>query len=217
MDVVLPAFAWLCLAALIVLSPQAGPHRVRRQAAEIAAGLRTRHAFTDAPDIEHVWPTTEPPCHYGTRHTITDAVTGSIDGLPVTSATYTCRYNGSTHLYGLIAITLPDPAERLEIRHGAVFESAWVLDTPPDGATHAGSHAFDDQYELYFPDRADGAMGLLSEDGIAAMVQAPDKFSLRATDRRLLLWRRDGWSGDVAVVAAVRAGVGVVSAVRLVG
>jgi hypothetical protein len=217
MDVVLPVFAWLCLATLIVVSPRVGPHRVRRQATDVATALRTQHAFTAAPEVEPMWPTTEPPCHYGTHHTIADAVTGGVDGLPVTSATYTCRYNGSTHLYGLIAITLPAPAERLEIRHGQVFESAWVVDTPPDGASRGGDHTFDAAFELYFPDRADGAMGLLSEEGIAAMVQAPDRFNLRADDRRLLLWRRDGWSGAAAVVAAVRAAAVTTEAVRLVG
>jgi hypothetical protein len=164
-----------------------------------------------------VWPTTEPPCHYGTRHTFADVVTGTVDGLPVTSATYTCRYNGSTHLYGMIAVTLRAPAERVEIRHGKIFESAWALTTPPNGLTRSGDQAFDEAFELYFPDRADGATGLLNQDGVSAMLRAEDRFSLRLEDRRLVLWRRDGWPSADAVPAAVRAAEAAVDSLRLVG
>jgi hypothetical protein len=217
MEVVLPAFAWLCLATLIVASPRIQPHRVRQRAAEVAAGLRTHQGFTPASEVEYVLSTNEPPCHYGTDHALDDVITGLVASLPVTSATYTCRYNGSTHLYGLVGVTLPASSERLEIRHGRVFESAWAVDTPPEGAALTGTPTFDTEFELYFPDRGEGATGLLSQAGINALLAAPDRFSLRIDDRRLLLWRRDGWTSDTTLIEAVKAATTVATSVRLVG
>ena len=218
MDVVVPVVAYLCLATLIVGSPRVGPRRVRRQAAVVAAGLRERYSFITAPDPQHVVRTAnEPPFHYGTEQEFADAVTGDLGGLPVTSATYTCRYNGSTHLYGVVAVTLRTSGERIEVRHGPVFGSAWAIDTPPEGVARSGSPAFDAAFELYFPEQGRTTERPLGPEGIKALLSTGEPFSLRLEDHRLLLWRRDGWSSADAVTAAVQAAEAAVDSVRLVG
>ena len=197
MEVVVPVVGFLCLATLIVASPRVGPRRVRRRASAIAAGLCDAYGFVAAPDVDHVLRgTTAPPFHYGSDHRFEDVVTGGVGGLPVTSAAYICRYNGSPHLYGVVGVTLPGPGtpERIEIRSEPVFESAWAIDTPP----------------------VDGADGPLRADDVAALMSVSEPPSLRVEDRLLLMWRRDGWSSPAELLQAVTAASEAVARMRLV-
>ena len=197
MEVVVPVVGFLCLATLIVASPRVGPRRVRRRASIVAAGLCEVFGFVAAPEVDHVLRgTNAPPFHYGSEQRFEDVVTGGAGGLPVTSATYICRYNGSSHLYGVVAVTLPGPGmpERIEIRSEPVFESTWAIDTPPH----------------------DGADDLLRADAVAALRSVSEPPSLRVEGRLLLMWRRDGWSSPAELVRAVTAASEAVARMRLV-
>lgn len=219
MEVVLPVFAWLCLATLIVVSPQVGPRRTSRHATAVAGALCDTHGFVVAPGVDHVLRgTTAPPFHYGSDHRFEVVVTGEIGGLPATSATYTCRYNGSPQLYGVVAVTLPGPGapERIEIRSEPVFESAWALDTPPEGRARTGAPDVDAAFELYLPDRGGKADGVFSVDGLSALLRLPERPSLRVEDRLLLVWHRDGWTSPDALIQAVTASTGLADRMRLV-
>ncbi|WP_194905583.1 hypothetical protein [Catenulispora rubra] len=220
MEVVLPVIGYLSLVTLIVASPRIGPRRTRRQATAVAEALCGTYGFVAAPGVDHVLRvTTAPPFHYGSDHRFEDVVTGEIGGLPVTSATYVCRYNGSPHLYGVAAVTMPGPGvpERIEIRSEPVFESAWAIDAPPKGRARTGRPDIDAAFELYLPDRGEKADGLLTEDSVSALLHVSERPSLRVEGRQLLVWRRDGWSSPDALIQAVTAATGLADRMRLVG
>ncbi|MEY9932495.1 hypothetical protein ABH926_007146 [Catenulispora sp. GP43] len=211
MQIVFPIIGYLCLATLVLASPQHRFRRSRRGAADLARDLKDRHGFVEAPDVEHVLkPTRQPPFHYGTEHRLINAVTGAMHDMPVTSATFTCRYNGSTHLYGVASLTLAHPAERLEVRAGAAFATAWVIDTPPPGRVQVGCHPFDDHFELYTPARETGGAAVLARAGVTALERVAEPFSMRIEGMQVLLWRAEGWSSSESLAAAVAAAATVV-------
>jgi hypothetical protein len=213
MEVVFPITGYLCLATLILASPHHQFRRSRRAASRLAGALKARHGFVDAPDVEHVLrPTQEPPFHYGGGHRFADVVTGTMHEMPVTSATFTCRYNGSTHLYGIASLTLVHSAERLEVRAGEAFATAWVIDTPPPGRIQAGSRPFDDRFELYTPERETGGAAVLARAGTAALERVAEPFSMRVEGMQVLLWRAEGWSSTESLATAVATAVAVVDA-----
>jgi hypothetical protein len=131
---------------------------------------------------------------------------GTLNGLPVSTATYTCRYNGSTHQYGVAVVTLDQQPERLEVRDGPAFSTAWAIDIPPHNRVRTGSQAFDERFEVYAPDRENGGM-VLAAAGPAALLRVAEPFSMRTDGGRMLLWRSPGWSSPKSLSEGIAAAV----------
>ncbi|MCX4690301.1 hypothetical protein OG401_39465 [Kitasatospora purpeofusca] len=130
-----------------------------------------------------------------------------MDGLTVTVAGYSCRDNGSTHAYGLVMVSLPEPLSQIEVRHEPAFRSTLVVEPDPGGRVRTGVAAFDARYEVYTSDpyRRTG----LSVAETETLPAAPVPFSWRVHGRDAMLWRSDGWSSADEVLGSVRAVVAV--------
>ncbi|MEY9932527.1 hypothetical protein ABH926_007178 [Catenulispora sp. GP43] len=207
----LPIILFLALATLIVTAPRIGPWRARRQAHALARDLVQTEGFTASPDIEHeIAAEHAPPFHYGTAHNFEDDLIGTVHDMPVSTGSYTCHYNGETHRYGVALVSLDHDVERVEVRDGPAFATAWVIDAPPQHRIRTGTPAFDERFETYTPDRTDDRM-VLAPDAPALLTGVAEPFSMRAEGRRLLLWRSPGWSSPEALEEDVTTAVAVLA------
>ncbi|MCC9306162.1 hypothetical protein LN042_03405 [Kitasatospora sp. RB6PN24] len=211
MGVIVPILLFVCLATLVLGSPRIPPLRERRRTRAISHALVARHGFTARPSFTSSRiPLPGPPFHYGSAQRLTDQVAGEVAGLPVTSAGYSCRYNGSSHFYGIALVTLPFPVDTAEVRHEPAFHSVRVVEPVPAGRVRTGVARFDAAHESYCRDPHHG-QSALSVAGVGELLSAPEPFSWRAEGTQLLLWRSGGWSSTPSLLGCVRAAVSALS------
>lgn len=118
MGVIIPILLFVCLATLVLAAPRLPALREQRRTRAIGNVLISCHGFTARPSFTASRIALPgPPFHYGSAQRLTDQVAGTLEGLPVTSAGYSCRYNGSSHFYGIALVTLPLPVDAAEVRH----------------------------------------------------------------------------------------------------
>jgi hypothetical protein len=205
MGVVVPILLFICLATLVLATPRFGSFRARRRTRVIADELRSRHGFGRRDEFTaSVLTLPGPPFHYGASPRLLDQVVGTHDGRTLTSAGYSCRYNGSTHFYGIVLVELPSPIDAVEVRHGQAFHSVRVVEPVPGGRVRSGVAEFDNRYETYAADPGN-LRTVLSATGVSHLLAAPEPFSWRAEGTDLLLWRSGGWSSADALLGCVRA------------
>ncbi|GAB2701718.1 hypothetical protein [Kitasatospora kifunensis] len=215
---IVPIVFFLGLVALVLGAPRFGPFQERRRAATTARELTVRHDFAPSPTSAlGQLPLAGPPFHYGSAHRLTDQVSGTLGALPVSAATYTCRENGSTHVYGVVLVAMPHPLAPVEVRHEPVFHSVRVIEPMPEGLARTGEAAFEGRYRAYTSD-PHAALTVFSAEGARELLAAPEPCSWRTEGSDLLLWRAGGWSsaqallGCVSVVASVLGAVDQVAA-----
>jgi hypothetical protein len=212
MGVIIPILLFVCLATLVLASPRLPALRGRRRTSAISNVLMSRHGFTAQPSFTASRiPLPGPPFHYGSAQRLTDQVAGAVDGMPVTSAGYSCRYNGSSHFYGIALVTLPFPVDTAEVRHEPAFRSVRVVEPVPEGRLRTGVARFDAGYETYCRDPHHG-QSALSAAWVDELLAAPEPFSWRAEGTQLLLWRAGGWSSARSLLGCVRATTAALSA-----
>ncbi|TQF02857.1 hypothetical protein E6W39_12050 [Kitasatospora acidiphila] len=205
MGVIVPILLFVCLATLVFGSPRIPPLRERRRTRAVSSALVARHGFTARPSFTTSRiPFPGPPFHYGSAQRLTDQVAGEVEGLPVTSAGYSCHYNGSSHFYGIALVTLPFPVDTAEVRHEPAFHTVRVVEPVPAGRVRTGAARFDTAYEIYCRDPHNG-QSALSAAGVDELLSAPEPFSWRAEGTQLLLWRSGGWSSAPSLLGCVRA------------
>jgi hypothetical protein len=208
----LPIFLSLCLAALVVFSPQVEPWRLRARARRLSEQLRAEYGFTDgsAAAWDAARATGWPPFHYGKHGALDDLQRGEVDGLPVHLSGYGVVFTGSRHRYGLALIETPGPVEWIEVRGERPFSAARVAEHLPDGQVRMGVPLFDADWAVYV-EGADALLNLEFEPAALAraMLDAPTRFSWRAHEDRILLWKRGGWAdapellGSISCVAGL--------------
>ncbi len=95
----LPIALFVCLAAVIVLSPHVEPRRLRARARSVMEDLRARHGFRDG--SRAAWSETRssgwPPFHYGKHRALDGELIGTLYDLPVRVAGYEVVTNGTRH------------------------------------------------------------------------------------------------------------------------
>jgi hypothetical protein len=203
MHYILPVVLFLCLAALIVVSPHLEPLRLRARARQLTEQLRS-HGFREGSRASWIEArsTRWPPFHYGKRGEIDDVLLGTLHGLPTRVAGYEVVFNGSRHRYGLALVVLPRPMEWIEVRGERPFRSARVPDHVPDGQVAPGLPEFGTRWSTY-AEAADARHVAGSAELAQAMLDAPTQFSWRTRDNELLLWKRDGWTSSAQLLASV--------------
>jgi hypothetical protein len=202
MGVVVPILLFVCLAVLVVTAPRIAPLRERRRTRSINADLMHRHGFTAQSSFTASRiPLPGPPFHYGSAQRLTDQVAGTVEGMSMVSAGYECRYNGSSHFYGVALVTLPLLVDTVEVRHQPAFHSVRVVEPVPEGRVQTGVPRFDAGHETYCGD----PRHRLPAAGVAELLAAPEPFSWRADGTHLLLWRAEGWSSARSLLDCVRA------------
>ncbi|MFJ8471082.1 hypothetical protein [Kitasatospora sp. NPDC094011] len=205
MDVVVPLVVFLAFVTLVLTAPRFDAFRGRRRSAELAGELTERHDFRPRPEFTASrLPVAGPPFHYGAAQRLTDQRGGVLDGLPLTVAGYSCRYNGETHVYGLAVLSLPSPVDRVEVRHERPFHSVLVTEPVPEGRVTSGETDFDARYRSYAAD-PEQARRVLSAPRVRELAAAPQPFSWRVDGTDLLLWRSGGWDSADALLGCVRA------------
>ncbi|MGC0316498.1 hypothetical protein [Kitasatospora acidiphila] len=205
MGVIIPILLFVCLATLVLAAPRLPALREQRRTRAIGNVLISCHGFTARPSFTASRIALPgPPFHYGSAQRLTDQVAGTLEGLPVTSAGYSCRYNGSSHFYGIALVTLPLPVDAAEVRHEPAFHSVRVVEPIPDSRVQTGVARFDADYEAYGRDAHHG-QSTLSAAGVGELLAAPEPFSWRADGTQLLLWRSGGWSSAASLLGCVRA------------
>lgn len=200
----LPIALFICLAALIVLSPRIEPQRLRMRARQSAEQLRTRHGFREGSRASwaDVRSSGLPPFHYGEHGELDNVLIGTVDGLSVRCAGYEVVFNGSRHRYGLALVGLSRPGDGLEVRGERPFTAARVAEHVPDGALRMGVPEFDAVWSVYA--EMPGARLAASSAGLAeAMLGAPARFCWRVSGTDLLLWKRGGWPDAAQLLATV--------------
>ncbi|HEV3171506.1 MAG TPA: hypothetical protein VGZ32_14245 [Actinocrinis sp.] len=216
MRYVIPAVLFAAFAAIVLISPHIEPRRRRARAAVVDAELRGRYAFSTGSRAS--WMETQstgwPPFHYGKHREVDSELIGDVDGLSVRVAGYECVFAGTRHRYGLACILLPSSVEWAEVRGEPAFSAARVPDHVPDGHRTGATPEFNRLYQLY-AEEPEMAMLLTSRSTADVMVETPERFSWRALDREVLLWKRDGWSSADALIAAVRAVAQIIEPVLL--
>ncbi|MFG2846916.1 hypothetical protein ACGF12_27630 [Kitasatospora sp. NPDC048296] len=205
MDVVVPLVFFLALVSLVLTAPRLDALRGRRRAGVLANQLMKRHGFLSRLEFTvSRLPVAGPPFHYGAAQRLADQVGGVVDGLPLTVAGYSCRYNGATHVYGIAVVSLPSPVDGIEVRHERVFHSVLVVEPVPEGRSSSGETEFDRRYRSYAAD-PDQARRVLSAQGVRELSAAPEPFSWRVDGTDLLLWRSGGWDSADSLLGCVRA------------
>lgn len=205
MDVVVPLVFFLALVSLVLAAPRLDAFRGRRRAGALAGDLMTHHGFKSRPEFTvSRLPVAGPPCHYGAAQRLTDQVGGVVGGLPLTSAGYSCRYNGATHVYGIAVVSLPTPVDGIEVRHERAFHSVLVVEPVPEGRISSGETEFDRRHQSYAAD-PEQARRVLSAQGVRELSSAPEPFSWRVDGTDLLLWRSGGWDSADSLLGCVRA------------
>ncbi|MGE7435770.1 hypothetical protein [Kitasatospora sp. NPDC001175] len=204
MGVIVPIVLFGCLAALVLGAPRFGPYRERRRAGAVSNLLTGSHAFRPRPEFGLEQLPTTPPFHYGTSRRLAGQVTGEVDGLPLTWFCYSCRENGSTHVYGVARVELSVPLGEVEVRHEPAFHSVRVVEPVPDSPVPTGVAAFDGRHRTYARD-PHHVRTVLPAAAVRELLAAPEPFSWRVADGELLLWRSGGWSSAAALLGCVRA------------
>jgi hypothetical protein len=205
MDVVVPLVFFLALVTVVLTAPRLDAFRGRRRAGELARDLTAQHGFRARPEFTASrLPVAGPPFHYGAAQRLADQVGGVVDGLPLTAARYSCRYNGETHVYGIAVVSLPCPVDGIEVRHERAFHSVLVVEPVPEGRISSGETEFDSRHQSYaaYPDQA---RRVLSAAGVRELSSAPVPFSWRVDGTDLLLWRSGGWDSADSLLCCVRA------------
>ncbi|MGK4578945.1 hypothetical protein [Kitasatospora sp. HPMI-4] len=203
MRVIVPIVLLLGLAALVLTAPRLGPYLDRRRARAIADELTRRHGFIARPEFGLERLPSAPPFHYGTSRRLVDQVTGELDRSVLTSAGYSCRENGSTHVYGVALVELPVPLGEVEVRHEPAFHSVRVVEPVPDAPVPTGVADFDSHYRIYARD-PHHVRTMLPASEVHQLLAAPEPFSWRVSGGELLLWRSGGWSSAAALAGCVR-------------
>ncbi|WP_329560909.1 hypothetical protein [Kitasatospora sp. NBC_01266] len=203
MGVIVPIVLFVALVALVLTAPRIGPVLDRRRTGAIAEELTAGHGFRpssgDGPDLAG------PPFHYGSAQRLVSEVTGSLEGLPLTSVGYRCRENGSTHFYGAVLVRLPEAVEsRIEVRHEPVFHSTRVLVPLSGDRLSSGDGWFDSHFEVHATDPR-LVRTVLSTSGLDLLRGTPEPCSWRVEGSTLLLWRSGGWTSAASLLASVRA------------
>jgi hypothetical protein len=205
----LPIALFVCLAAVIVLSPHVEPRRVRAQARSVMADLRSRHGFREG--SKAAWTETRssgwPPFHYGKHRTLDGELIGTLYDLPVRVAGYEVVTTGTRHHYGLAVVVLPRPVEWIEVRGERPFSAARVPEHIPDGQLTLGVPEFDASWTAY-ADTQDAVLVAGSRHLADTMTAAPTHFCWRTHESELLLWKRDGWTSATQLLASLSAVMG---------
>jgi hypothetical protein len=200
----LPIALFVCLAALIAISPHVQPQRLRGRARRLAEQLRSGHGFRDGSKAS--WTearnTGWPPFHYGKHAQLDEVLHGSVDGLPVRVAGYEVVTSGTRHRYGLALVVLPYAADWLEVRGERPFSAARIPEHIPDGQLELGVPEFDASWSVY-AETSDAEHAARTTDLARSMLAAPTPFSWRTEGTELLLWKRDGWSDAAELLASI--------------
>ena len=203
MGVIVPIVLFLGLVTLVLGAPRFDVFRDRHRAGATARELLERPEFTAVPGFGlDQLPFGGTPFHYGSDHRLAHQVSGPLDGLIVTSATYTCRFKGATRLYGVVLLSLPRPLAGAEMRCEPAFHCVRVPEPLPEGRVRLGVEAFDSCYQAFAapdPVHVSQVSRMLSPDAARILLAAPESFNWRVREKDLLLWRSGGWASSEQV------------------
>lgn len=202
----LPAIFFALFAAMVVLGPHLEPRRLRARSAAVEDELRTKYGFTTGSHASWIEArsTEWPPFHYGTHRDTDGELVGLVDGLTVRVAGYECVNAGTRHRYGLACILLPATIAWAEVRGEPAFSGARVPDHVPDGHRAGASSEFDAAFQI-FAEEPQAVMMVTAGTTAQAMLEAPERFSWRALNGEVLLWRRGGWASAETLLASLDA------------
>ncbi|MEY9942708.1 hypothetical protein [Streptacidiphilus sp. MAP5-3] len=209
MAVLIPILLWCCLMTMWLVVPRLDNRRDHHRSRATATELASRSGFAPATAPRPPWRAA--PFHYGDRHDYEQAAQGPLAGRPTLVCAYGCTDNGVTLWSNTLVLTLDRPTAAVEVLHERPYTSPAIA-MPTSMAVHpAEDESLDRAAQVRFdtdlPETPDARA--IARVLAAAVTGAPERYSLRANGRTLVLWRgggfRDAASAEACASAALQA------------
>lgn len=212
MGVLIPILLWCGLVTLWLVTPRRAVRQARRRSRATASALTAHDDMAPAADRSTTpWPWQASPFHYGTRRGREAVATGVLLECRTLSYAYRCVDNGVPHWSNVLELDLPTGTPTVEVFHEPPYSSASValpttLAVQPTGDVDA-DRAWQVRYDSAAPLDRTPARTVVSR-----LDAAPERFSFRAQDRTLVVWREGGFASAASAEACAAAALSAVEA-----